>query len=324
MFHDTCGILSAVCLNLPLDIRYKPENMYIAGIVPGPAEPHTTELNHYVRPIVDDFLVSWERGVHYSRTANYPTGRDTKSAIALGLGDLPAARQMSGQAGHNSHNYCTRCKCFHQDTLCRVDVHHADWMPKDPMAERQKAENWKNAPTRIGQEKLFSLHGVRWSELWRLPYWNPAQMLVVDTMHCLLEGLVEYHFRHLLALTTVSAQEKSPSLPAFSFDLPLPDNEYQSSVALSDKDLDHIPKIHDDLVAEISATSEIALDKQFGLLTRRLLTRNLKALCYVSNIVGAQPTPSRTPERVTKIHYVEGLINWVCTFLILDYPYDKP
>jgi len=104
----SCGILSAVCLNLPLDIRYKPENMYIAGIVPGPAEPHTTKLNHYVRPIVDDFLVSWERGMHYSRTANHPTGRDTKSAIALGLGDLPAAQQLSAQAGHSSHNYCTR------------------------------------------------------------------------------------------------------------------------------------------------------------------------------------------------------------------------
>jgi len=32
----SCRILSAVCLNLPLDTRYKPENAYIAGVVPGP------------------------------------------------------------------------------------------------------------------------------------------------------------------------------------------------------------------------------------------------------------------------------------------------
>ncbi|KAK6988825.1 quinon protein alcohol dehydrogenase-like superfamily, partial [Favolaschia claudopus] len=36
-------------------------------------------------------------------------------------------------------------------------------------------------------------HGVRWSEMWRLPYWNPSRMLVIDAMHCILEGLVHYH-----------------------------------------------------------------------------------------------------------------------------------
>ena len=309
----SCGILSAVCLNLPLDIRYKPENMYIAGVVPGPAEPHTTELNHYVRPIIDDFLVSWERGVHYSRTANYPAGRDTRSAIALGLGDLPAARQLSAQAGHSSHHYCTRCKCFHQDTLCRVDIHHSDWLPKDPQTQRQKAENWKNAPTRLGQEKLFTTSGMRWSELWRLPYWDPARMLVVDTMHCLLEGLVHYHFRDLLALTTVSANEKASNLPAFSFDLPLPDDAYRSREALNDNDVKHISKIHDDLVAEILAANEIAKVEQFSQLTKRLVKRNLKALRYVSETVHASPSPTRkaTPN---KMNYAEGLTNWVRQF----------
>ena len=139
----SCGILSAVCSNLPLDICYKLENMYIAGVVPGPAEPYTTELNHYLHPIINDLLVSWERGVHYSHTANHPAERDMWSAIALGLGNLPAARQLSAQAGHSSHNYCTRCKCFHQDMLCRVNIHHSNWIPKDPLTQRQKAEDWK-------------------------------------------------------------------------------------------------------------------------------------------------------------------------------------
>jgi Transposase family tnp2 len=306
----SCGILSAACLNLPLDIRYKPENMYLAGVVPGPAEPHSTQLNHYVRPIIDDFLASWTRGVHYSRTANHPAGRDTRSAVALGLGDLPAARQISASAGHSSHNYCTRCKCFHQSTLCRTDIHHDDWLPKDPKVQRQKAEDWKNAPTRIGQEKLFSVHGVRWSELWRLPYWDPARMLVVDTMHCLLEGLVEYHFRELLALTTVSANEKTPVLPAFNFELPLPDDDYISAEDLGPNDLNHISKIYDDLVAEILADSPIAQVEQFSKLTKRLGNRNIKALRYVSNTVKAEP--SATSGRVGKINYAEGLANWVC------------
>ena len=34
------SIISGACLNLPLNICYKPENMYVAGIVTGPKEPH--------------------------------------------------------------------------------------------------------------------------------------------------------------------------------------------------------------------------------------------------------------------------------------------
>ncbi|KAF9228564.1 hypothetical protein BS17DRAFT_658857, partial [Gyrodon lividus] len=42
------GIISMACLNLPLDIRYKPENLYLAGIIPGPSQPSLKNLNHYI------------------------------------------------------------------------------------------------------------------------------------------------------------------------------------------------------------------------------------------------------------------------------------
>ncbi|KAG2746128.1 hypothetical protein P692DRAFT_20739319 [Suillus brevipes Sb2] len=42
------GIISMACLNLPSDIRYKPENMYLAGIIPGPKQPSLEHLNHYI------------------------------------------------------------------------------------------------------------------------------------------------------------------------------------------------------------------------------------------------------------------------------------
>ncbi|KAG2067677.1 hypothetical protein BDR04DRAFT_1026634 [Suillus decipiens] len=44
----SCRIISMACLNLPLDIRYKPENMYLAGIIPGPKQPSLENLNHYI------------------------------------------------------------------------------------------------------------------------------------------------------------------------------------------------------------------------------------------------------------------------------------
>ncbi|KIO03365.1 hypothetical protein M404DRAFT_89549, partial [Pisolithus tinctorius Marx 270] len=43
------GIISMACLNLPLDICYKPENLYLAaGIIPGPKQPSLEKLNHYI------------------------------------------------------------------------------------------------------------------------------------------------------------------------------------------------------------------------------------------------------------------------------------
>ena len=46
------GLISLVCLNLPPDMRYKPENMFLFGIIPGPSEPLLTSLNHYLCPLV--------------------------------------------------------------------------------------------------------------------------------------------------------------------------------------------------------------------------------------------------------------------------------
>ncbi|KAF8224207.1 hypothetical protein L208DRAFT_1312688, partial [Tricholoma matsutake] len=68
------------------------------------------------------------------------------------------------------------------------------WTPKDATELRHHAEEWKNVPTAKDQEKALKLNGIQWSELWQLPYWNPPWQLVVDSMHCLLEGLTQFHF----------------------------------------------------------------------------------------------------------------------------------
>jgi len=186
------GIISAACLNLPLDIRYKPENTYLAGVIPGPKEPHLTELNHYMRPVVDQLSASWERGVRFIHTANHHDGRDTHSVVANAVCDLPAARKVNQSANHSSHFYCSHCDCFHKSTCGQTDFE--SWHLQDCRVLHTHAEIWKNAATRKEQENIFTMHGIHWSELWHLPYWDPPRMLVVDSMHCLLEGLAQFHF----------------------------------------------------------------------------------------------------------------------------------
>ncbi len=64
------GVIAMACLNLPVDIRYKPENIYISGIIPGPKEPSLTEINHFIAPLVDDLKAAWDRGVVFSHAPN--------------------------------------------------------------------------------------------------------------------------------------------------------------------------------------------------------------------------------------------------------------
>jgi hypothetical protein len=309
----SCGIISAACVNLPLNIRYKPENMYIA-IVPGPEHPSLTELNHYVRPLVDDMSVSWERGVKYSQTANYPEGRETRSAVACGVCDLPGGRQFSATAYFNSHHYCTRCHCYHVGTRGRTDTDSPDWRPKDPVDQRQKAEAWRDAPSKAEQERLFTDHGLRWSPLWILPYWDPARMLVVDTMHCLFEGLAQYHFREVLKLTKTEAEAAEEVSAAFIFEFSIPTDNDIIAQSLEASDIKEIIKIHQLLVAVVEGANNAEVSTNLQKLTKRLEGKHLKSLQFVSKSLQLQI--DSVGKRITKCQYAEALVAWVssCPF----------
>ena len=56
------GVLYLVVLNLPRTLRFKPENILIAGIIPGPSEPHLGEMNSYLRPLVKELNSLWFDG----------------------------------------------------------------------------------------------------------------------------------------------------------------------------------------------------------------------------------------------------------------------
>jgi hypothetical protein len=198
-------------------MQYKPDNMYLAGIIPGPSEPSGDELNHFLNPVIDDMVESWERRIRYSRTALHAAGWVTCSLIAFLVCDLPAARKAAQLVGPTSHFYCTACHCWHRSTCGRTDIQSEDWVLRDKNKVCHYAELWKNTGTSLERNKLFVSHGVQWSTLWRLSYWDPSHQIVVDTMHCLLEGLAQAHFREFLGLTVDSTNRKFDVIPAFEY-----------------------------------------------------------------------------------------------------------
>ncbi|PPQ90222.1 hypothetical protein CVT25_001784, partial [Psilocybe cyanescens] len=54
------GVIALICLNLPINIRYKPENIFLADIIPGPSEPSLDSINPLLWPLVDELLLFWE------------------------------------------------------------------------------------------------------------------------------------------------------------------------------------------------------------------------------------------------------------------------
>ena len=67
------GLISLVCLNLPPELQYKPENMFLTGVIPH--EPPLNALNHYLTPLVDSLLNFWNPGVCFTCTEVYPWGQ---------------------------------------------------------------------------------------------------------------------------------------------------------------------------------------------------------------------------------------------------------
>lgn len=62
------GGLYMICMNLPPALRYKVENMFLVGVIPGPQEPSLNQINYILRPLVTDLLVLWTDGVYLRRT----------------------------------------------------------------------------------------------------------------------------------------------------------------------------------------------------------------------------------------------------------------
>jgi hypothetical protein len=86
-------------LNLPPSLQYKPENMYLVGIIPGPRELALDEINHCLQPVVNFCVSSWKEGTNFMRTLLHAEGRLLRSVIAVAINDLPATHKLTGCVG---------------------------------------------------------------------------------------------------------------------------------------------------------------------------------------------------------------------------------
>ncbi|RPD53229.1 hypothetical protein L226DRAFT_548599 [Lentinus tigrinus ALCF2SS1-7] len=185
-----------VCMNLPDNIRYKPENICLVAIIPGPKEPQVHQLNHLLRPLVDELLVLWNRGVLYTIEEASIAAQSylVRAAVIPLVCDIPALRKAAGFAGHMASNFCSFCKLRKKSIN---DLDRLKWGRLTWEEHLLYAAQWRDAPTESERTKIFDAHGIRWSELLRLVYWDPTQFAVVDAMHNLFLGEFRHHCREV-------------------------------------------------------------------------------------------------------------------------------
>ena len=93
------------------------------------------------------------------------------------------------------------------------NAERGSWPPGRSKAEHVAiAREWKEAKTESSRRRIFDEHGIRWSELLRLEYWDPTRFALVDTMHNLFLGELKHHCMQVFGMDAVG--EKRPRVLA--------------------------------------------------------------------------------------------------------------
>ena len=182
------GVLYLVILNLPRTIRFKPENVLIAGIIPGPKEPSLSEMNSYLRPLVKELNSLWFDGFTMQHKGKSITIR---AAVLATVCDIPATAKIGGFLGHSSKHACWKCsKIFpHNKVLNRVDFSGVDiGMSRTHDEHKKNAIRALSALTPSQRHEIETETGSRFTELMNLPYYDSIRYAIIDRMHNLLLG----------------------------------------------------------------------------------------------------------------------------------------
>lgn len=317
----SCGIIAMACLNLSPRVRYKFENLHIVGIIPGPREPDLEAINGFLKPLMDDMVELWDPGVQLSRTALCEHGRVVRGALACVVCDLPAARKVAALANHRSGNFlCSLCR----KTRANIDNMRDSPSRRSSLEMRSNAHAWATASTNAQQEAIFQSAGVRFSELWRLCYWDPTRQLVIDPMHNLLLGVAQDHFRNVLSCTSTGASAVSTAQPAFSYAFePVPAKEANSGHPIhtpggkdymDDKAIEDVSKIHKRLVLPLATTERTgsaSLEAFSEHLSKKHKYKALEFVCKSLDISPEWPSNTEGNSRLRKIHWAKALASWV-------------
>jgi hypothetical protein len=152
------------------------------------------KINHYLAPIVDELESLWD-GVTLNRTYECHNGKKIRAALILVSCDIPAARKICGHV--SALVSCHRCEKKanyenRQHNFAGMDDMNEWFIPRNSSQHRENALGWRRCNSDADRKRFVKQTGVRWSELLRLPYFDPIRFLTIDPMHCLFLGIAKW------------------------------------------------------------------------------------------------------------------------------------
>jgi hypothetical protein len=166
----------------------------LVGVLPGPNKPSLEQINEGLALLIDDLLLAWDPGFFFTRTSLYPSGRSCRSVVIPLVCDIIGARQVGGFSGPTSTLFCSYCLL----TKDRIEELPSNkWPMRSCEEHRQVADMWRDAQTVEERKEIVDRYGVRYSELLRLPYWNPVLFTVLDSMHADFLLKLHHHIRDI-------------------------------------------------------------------------------------------------------------------------------
>ncbi|WPT11393.1 hypothetical protein PSENEW3n2_00000831 [Picochlorum sp. SENEW3] len=194
-----------ICLNLPPEVRMKPENLHILKLIDGPKEP--TNFQQYIEPIVDELEQLWERGMRaYDASQQRTVYFKGMLACCIQDGRASLACSCQSEAGHyQGCRVCTISGTYangvhytgHRGMLCREHPYRTDpkfgpptaieCIPKTREFIMSRMRHLEKYPQHENQEGMLGVKGV--SQFSRLPYFDVSRCHILCFMHSMMNSV---------------------------------------------------------------------------------------------------------------------------------------
>ena len=120
-----------------------------------------------------------------------------RAALLCAACDIPAARKTCGFVGHSAYHGCSKCLVAFPtaefgEKPDYSNFNRMQWKPRTNDSHRSKALEHRQCNTQTKQKVIEREHGLRYSILLELPYFDAPRMCIIDPMHNLLLGTAKH------------------------------------------------------------------------------------------------------------------------------------
>ena len=149
--------------------------LFLLVLYRGPKEPKYN-TNTYLRPLVNEMNELW-KGVPMQLASGILT--IVWAALICVSCDIPATRKVCGFVGHHAYHACSRCLKSFETTSFGAQTANLGHLATFNHTVK-KAKKHRDASTRAKQKEIEKEHGLRYSVLLEILYFDVVRCSVID------------------------------------------------------------------------------------------------------------------------------------------------